>query len=990
MSDNDAQEFEHDEAQQEMHDLEDIKLEEEADAEEEEEVDPNSAANYSETKIIGLEDEGGDEDQDVNEEDEDDEEDDDEEEINSGAKSNKRRRRERNQFLDVEAEVSDDDEDEDEDEDELTKEGFIEHDHDNEEPLQRDDRLHRQVDRTHEKSTEEDAQKLAATFKERYGRTNKYRGEDTSGGVAQRFLLPSISDPSIWAIRCRPGKEKDLVGLMLKKMLTLAGKPNELKIYSAFQRKNFVGYIYLEADKVSAVDDALKGVSDVYPNNRTLVPVEEFPDLLRVSKSNEITLNPGNYVRIKRGKYKGDLAIVDSIDESGLEVTLQVIPRLNYASSQEIDPATGKRKRENFQFRPPQRLFSKKDALENDPTNFQARSNNSFIYKGDEYIDGFLFKTFKVQFLETQNVQPSLEEISKFNSGNSDDLDLTSIAQSLKHSESVTFRIGDSVQVLHGEQQGLIGDIVYTSNEIAKIKPSETSIKEELEFPLSNLRKVFNEGDHIRVLKGKFSNHSGIVVSIKNDQITFISDQTKKDITVFANNLTKSEESSSYIEGDYELRDLVSINMNTFGVIIRLEKDIIDVLTQTGKIISIEPKKIIEKIKVNKNESFSTDSLGNPLKIGDSVKENTGLQREGVVLYIFKGSLFLFSKETVENSGVFVSESSSITSLASKSTNSNIKKSINLDLTKMNPKLRSGGIMAPPSSSASSANISLGRDKLINQSVSVRMGEYKGYRGIVKDTHGDLARVELHTKSKILSIAKTKLSVVTQDGLIPYEKFVQTREGFNSHVKQNPSFSSSSNAYNSNGGNTSWNNGQGWSSFTNGGKTPGRAGGRTAIGNNGSGTSWGGSGTAWGGAGSGTAWGGSTAAGNAGGSGTAWGANNGAGTAWGGGNGAGTAWGASGGASRWNQGGASQYGGSSQYGGASQYGSSSSWGKKPAGSEWRSRSGYTAPTPGAYADTPGSFAHTPYGSAQTPGVAQTPSSAQTPGGYTYDDDEDDE
>jgi len=51
-----------------------------------------------------------------------------------------------------------------------------------------------------------------------------------------------------------------------------------------------------------------------------------------------------------------------------------------------------------------------------------------------------------------------------------------------------------------------------------------------------------------------------------------------------------------------------------------------------------------------------------------------------------------------------------------------------------------------------------GRDKTIGQTVKVRLGPYKGLMGIIKDATEQTARVELHTKSKTITIEKMKLS----------------------------------------------------------------------------------------------------------------------------------------------------------------------------------------------------------------------------------------
>lgn len=908
------------ETKEEMREMQDAEREEFDDEEEETELNPESRANYIKPEPeSGADDDVDDDDQSTaaatgtnggssrgtgiydSEEDEDEEEDEEE-----SLRSRKKQRPARNQFIDVEAEVDDEEEDYDDSDDELAREGFIAQEGaDDDEGVNargnRDDRLHRQMDRNQERNAEEDAQRLAAQFKERYGKSKSYRGAagSESGQIAQRFLLPSINDPSIWGIRCRPGKEKDLVKKLLKRKLTLEGKPNALKILSVFQRDNFSGYIYIEAEKLTAVDVALKGLPDVYPNNgKVLVPVEEFPDLLRAAKSNEVKLVPGGYVRIKRGKYKGDLAIIDAVEENGLEVTLQIVPRVDYKGTDLDD--NGKRRRATSNFRPPQRLFSKKEALENDSSNFTIKQSNTYTYRGEDYIAGFLYKLYKVQFLETQKVSPTLEEISKFNTGDSDDLDLSSIAQSLKTTQSIVFNTGDRVQVLTGEQQGLQGDVISAANDSVIVKPIQYK-GNNLEFPISNLRKIFTNGDHVSVLSGKLSGHTGIVVSVKDDQVTLISDQSHKDVTVFANHLTKSLESSTLIDGAYDLRDLVRLNPTTVGVVTRADKDVFRVLTQEGIVETLRPSAIESKIKMRKDDAFANDSQGEAIKIGDTVKENSGLKRQGVILHIYRSTLFLHSKTIAENAGMFVTDITSVTTVASKNNFTEDKKSNKLDLSKMNPQYQDGGSMAAPAIPVKPQQ-TMGRDTTVNQHVTIRLGPYKGYKGIIKETNGELARVELHTKNKLLNVAKKALGFVGRDGtVLSYEEFITTA----SQRANGPSYTTyGGNTQRGGGANTSYGQGSKTPSWSSSGRG-------TAYGGNGSSTSWGaggaatGSGTAYGG-GAGTAWGG----GNAGSTGTAWGAGGGAtahaGTAWGQQNGSGTSWGsgtANGGgqASSWGQ-----------------------------------------------------------------------------------------
>jgi transcription elongation factor SPT5 len=75
----------------------------------------------------------------------------------------------------------------------------------------------------------------------------------------------------------------------------------------------------------------------------------------------------------------------------------------------------------------------------------------------------------------------------------------------------------------------------------------------------------------------------------------------------------------------------------------------------------------------------------------------------------------------------------------------------------MNPALQmkngmnGNGAMAPPKS--------FGRDRTLGKTVTIRKGPYKGMLGIVKDATDTTARVELHSKSKVVNIDKDSLAI---------------------------------------------------------------------------------------------------------------------------------------------------------------------------------------------------------------------------------------
>jgi len=148
----------------------------------------------------------------------------------------------------------------------------------------------------------------------------------------------------------------------------------------------------------------------------------------------------------------------------------------------------------------------------------------------------------------------------------------------------------------------------------------------------------------------------------------------------------------------------------------------------------------------------ATDRNGAEIRHGDTVREVYGEQRNGVILHIHRSFLFLHNKAQAENAGIIVVRTTNVLTVSAKG-----GRSTGPDLTKMNPALMGNGMagagrgMPPPKS--------FGRDRMLGKTVLVRKGPFKGLVGIVKDSTDVQARVELHSKSKLVTIPKELLVV---------------------------------------------------------------------------------------------------------------------------------------------------------------------------------------------------------------------------------------
>ena len=627
-----------------------------------------------------------------------------------------------------------------------------------------DDRRHRELDRRREMEASLDAEKQAEILRQRYATKNRSsRAMGDSAVVPKRLLLPSVDDPSIWAVRCKEGKEREAVFSIMKRIEERMGTKDELAITAAFERggtgSTMKGFIYVEAQRQADVMAAMDGLMNVYPRTKMmLVEIKEMPDLLRVTKSP--SLEPGAYVRLRRPpKYAGDLAQVIDVTDTGLELRVRYVPRLDYGLNDDTNApidAFGKRKRPTTGPRPPQRLFSEVEAKKRHAKHLQGRPDTkTWNYLGDEYINGYCEKEVKIQTLITKDVNPTLEEVTRFASGAEDgteNLDLNALSASLKQSiANASYQPGDVIEIYEGEQKGVVGKAVTVQGDIVTMAVSEGALSgQTIEVPMKGLRKRFKEGDHVKVIGGsKFRDEVGMVVKIVDDRVTLLSDQANTEITVFSKDLREASDSGgSGSLGKYELFDLVQLDSATVACIVKVDRESLVVLDQDSQSRMIMPSAISNKIEKRKH-AVATDRNGSEIRVDDVVKEFGGESRSGRIIHIYRAYLFLRSAATNEHGGIFVARTTGVASISAKGGRVNAGP----DLNSMNPAMKRNvpgmGDMAPPKT--------MGRDRSIGQTVTIRKGPYKGLLGIVKETTDTNARVELHTKNKTVNVPKDAL-----------------------------------------------------------------------------------------------------------------------------------------------------------------------------------------------------------------------------------------
>ncbi|KAH6824116.1 global transcription factor group A2 [Perilla frutescens var. hirtella] len=643
-------------------------------------------------------------------EEEDEEEDDDDEDYGGGGGGSrgggggggKRHRKAGSEFFDIEAAVdSDDEEEEEEGEDDFIDPGADLPDED-------DRRIHRRPLLPREEE-QEDVEEIERRIQERYARSlNNVEYDEEATDVEQQALLPSIRDSKLWMVKCAIGREREVAVCLLQKCID---KGPELQIRSAIALDHLKNFIYIEADKEAHVKEAIKGMRNIFTSKILLVPIKEMTDVLSV-ESKAIDISRDTWVRMKIGTYKGDLAKVVDVDNVRQRATVKLIPRIDLQAL--ANKLEGREVPKKKAFTPPARFMNIDEA-------------------------------------RTQNVQPTFDELEKFRQpGESGDGDMSSLSTLFANRKKGHFMKGDRVIIVKGDLRNLKGWVEKVEEDTVHIKPNEKGLPKTLAISDKELCKYFEPGNHVKVVSGATEGATGMVVSVEGHVVNIVSDTTKELIRVFADNVVESSEVTSGITkiGDYELHDLVLLDDNSFGVIIRVESEAFQVLKGVPERPDVALVRLREiKYKIEK-KIFANDRYKNTLSVKDVVKILDGPCRgkQGPVERIYKGVLFIYDRHHLEHAGFICVKSESCMmvggSRANGERNGNSMQS-RFNHLRTPPRVPPSPMRPPRGGHSNFGGRGGGRghDALIGASVKIRLGHYKGCKGRVKDVKVDRSHI---------------------------------------------------------------------------------------------------------------------------------------------------------------------------------------------------------------------------------------------------------
>eukprot|EP00178_Gracilaria_changii_P003703 TRINITY_DN1557_c0_g1_i1.p1 TRINITY_DN1557_c0_g1~~TRINITY_DN1557_c0_g1_i1.p1 ORF type:complete len:1057 (+),score=162.65 TRINITY_DN1557_c0_g1_i1:491-3661(+) len=699
-------------------------------------------------------------------------------------------------LLDLEAE--EDDAEDEEEEEEVP--GLIADDDEQDAALDRDREQMRAQRFERQRAMEsEDPENLERYFEERYAYHDEEQGAPDTSSVDQQSLLPTIHDPRIFIVKCKKiGHERRAIFSLLQKMFNYQRRGIDLGIFSAIAPQHLKGRVYIEALSSVQVETAIQGL-DLFTTYDGIKPLrlDEMVDVLRIGKRSEKQA-VGNWVRLTRGMYKGDLAQVCGVRDGYGEgqVLVRLIPRLDYKGDKEYmdeldkeDGAddvdvSGTRKKG----RPPQKLFDKKELyrLTGSADIYTQRDRNTGavyeVWNEELFRYGLLHKWISPRTLTTGDaVQPQVEELEKWmmaekqmkaeleetnEGGETNDeaakglsLDISSIAGR----RGTKLYKGDSVKVVAGEQKGLSGKIDALKDDVVLLRCDD--FPEPLSVSRSDVVKVFKSGEPVRIASGQYAGFSGTIVAVDGDFLTVFTDSTRQNIRVVSAqvadasdmNIDYSQRSGYGGAGrqQYELFDLVQMldDPTEKCIVIQVRNDGVKLLN-TRNNAAVHPLSAI-KGRVRDSSARAVDSRGFPIAANDSIHVISGIHkdRQGIVQHVAGSFVFFKARDELKHCGLVAVPASQCTASTAaarrlSSTGQPLRDGPRGSISSL---AGGGGLGGFGLSNGSRRPV---RDELYRADVKVKRGPYKGHSGKVVEVSDSTVRVELISKMKTITVQR--------------------------------------------------------------------------------------------------------------------------------------------------------------------------------------------------------------------------------------------
>eukprot|EP00743_Colponemidia_sp_Colp-15_P002010 GILK01002184.1.p1 GENE.GILK01002184.1~~GILK01002184.1.p1 ORF type:complete len:703 (+),score=101.51 GILK01002184.1:3-2111(+) len=371
-----------------------------------------------------------------------------------------------------------------------------------------------------------------------------------------------------------------------------------------------------------------------------------------------------------------------------------------------------------------------------------------------------------------KDVNPPLDEVQRFQGSVKDDDAAKGDASSMmpgvpSTSRTVSYVKGDTIKVIDGDLKNLTGAVLSVTGDMITILPAHEDLKDPLVFPANQLTKWFKVGDHVKVTAGRYTNETGLIVRVEpsgaNSVAVLFTDVSNKEVKVFTRDLSLSTEISTgqHSLGNYELGDLIQLNPQTVGMVVKVDRESFGVLTQQG-VVQLVPLQDMGP-KRNNKMAVALDSQNNTLAVEDMVRVTDGPHKgkQGTIKHLHRAFVFIHSPQFMsETGGHLVVRARHCLLMGAKKENTPFMANRPMGM-------GMGGRGGSADGGRGGFRQPMGRgrgqrkDDLVGSTVTVTKGPWKGYLGIVIDTTDKAARIELHSKHKVINIDRSSLVIVS-------------------------------------------------------------------------------------------------------------------------------------------------------------------------------------------------------------------------------------
>lgn len=319
-----------------------------------------------------------------------------------------------------------------------------------------------------------------------------------------------------------------------------------------FYAKGAPGRVYVQARNSDVAYELCKDSSDLYLNNVSIVPLEDIQQLLSMRERD--TPEEGWWIRIRRGKYKGDIGQVVELSNETNQLTVKVVPRMRRGK-----PKEPKRQRTNRATRPIAMRRRYMD-IRKEMRDEVKKTADGFEYEGEQY-DKMGFILMKIDDRDIRRVWPTLEEISTFVDAaiekvqNENDMRGTELegrgycdedifkAGNIKVEQlsiPYFYSTGDKVRITVGNLAGLTGLIKERLHSTVVIEVFDEK-KTRAEVEEAHVMQILEEGDAVEILYGIHAGRSGLIVHVDETTIEIQEEGKEYAVRIMKNTGNKAD-----------------------------------------------------------------------------------------------------------------------------------------------------------------------------------------------------------------------------------------------------------------------------------------------------------------------------------------------------------------------------------------------------------------------------------------------------------------